>query len=324
MHVGSRRTQSIVTLIIAAMLPGNVFAGQCGFQFAFNRPDENGTQTVKVFRGNSVPGLNNQRPLLFITSLKVNTDGTKVSYHQDDPTARRCVNNPNAGPCAINNIRNAYRDSSRPVSDFTAVRNAGYPNPRTFQVLSPDIIEKSSATGKPCLTPDGYLVSMTADVAVDGGFSRVGDCDLGKWIDAMTIPALVIPKSTAAIPSQFVAQGVGKRSIVVAFSRSATKRVVPGIVGDLGPAKELGEASIAMNRALNGMPDNEQPKNGPDAVARFQAGRSALLIFSGPSSIVARPITPERVAAAGNDALAKFGGAEKLYACLKEEVDRAF
>jgi hypothetical protein len=324
MHAKSRRRRGIVTLIIAAMLPSNAFAGQCGFQFAFNRPDENGTQTVKVFRGNPVPGLNNQRPLLFITSLKVNTDGTKISYHQDDPTARRCVNNPNAGPCAINNIRNAYRDSSRPVSDFTAVRNAGYPNPRTFQVLSPDIIEKSSATGKPCLTPDGYLVSMTADVAVDGGFSRVGDCDLGKWIDAMTIPALVIPKSTAAIPSQFVAQGVGKRSIVVAFSRSATKRVVPGIVGDLGPAKELGEASIAMNRALNGMPDNEQPKNGPDAVARFQAGRSALLIFSGPSSIVARPITPERVAAAGNDALAKFGGAEKLYACLKEEVDRAF
>jgi hypothetical protein len=324
MHTRSRFTHGIVTLIVAATLPGNLFAGQCGFKFAFNRPDEKGTQTVKVFRGDPVPGLANQRPLLFITSLKVNTDGTKISYHQDDPTARRCVNNPSAGPCAINNIRNAYRDSARPVSDFTAVRDAGYPSPKTFQVLSPDIIEKSSATGKPCLTPDGYLVSMTADVAVEGGFSRIGDCDLGKWIDAMTIPALVIPKSTAAIPSQFVAQGVAKRSIVIAVSRSATKRVVPGIVGDLGPPKELGEASIAMNRALNGMPESEQPKNGPDAVARFQAGRSALLVFSGPSSVVARPITPERVTAAGNDALAKFGGAEKLYGCIKDEVDPAF
>ena len=71
MHAGSRRTRSIVTLMIAAMLPSSAFAGQCGFQFAFNRPDENGTQTVKVFRGNPVPDLNNQRPLLFITTQEV-------------------------------------------------------------------------------------------------------------------------------------------------------------------------------------------------------------------------------------------------------------
>jgi hypothetical protein len=324
MHSIPRFKRSVAVAVLSLSLPANAFAGACGFQHAFDRPDENGAQTVKVFSGNPVPTLGNERPMLFITSLKVNTDGTKISYHQDDPTARRCVNDPNAGPCAINNIRNAYRDSARPVSDFTAVRDAGYPNPRTFQVLSPDIIEKSATTGKPCLTPDGYLVSMTADVAVDGAFARVGDCDLGKWIDAMTIPALVIPKNTAAIPSQFVARGVAKRSVVVALSRSATRRVVPGIVGDLGPAKELGEASIAMNRALNGMPDTEQPKHGPDAVARFQAGRTAMLIFPGATSVLARPITPARVASAGTEALAKFGGADKLYGCIKDEIDPAF
>jgi hypothetical protein len=304
-------------------MPVNAFAGQCGFQHAFDRPDENGTQTVKVFRGNPVAALGNARPLLFITTLKVNTDGTKISYHQDDPTGRRCETDPSATPCAINNIRNAYRNSARPVSDFTAVRDAGYPSPQTFQVLSPDIIEKKP-NGKPCITPDGYLVSMTADFAVNGAANRVGDCDLGKWIDAMTIPALVIPKNTPAIPSQFVAQGVAKRSIVIGFSRSATKRVVPGIVGDLGPAKELGEASIAMNRALNGLPDTEQPKHRQDAIARFQAGRTAMLILPGAQSVLARPITSARVADAGNDALTKFGGAEKLYGCIKDEIDPAF
>jgi hypothetical protein len=164
---------AVVAAVIAAPASTGAFAGQCGFQHAFSRPDEGGSVTVKVFRGNAVPALGNRRPLLFIVpSLKVNTDGTKISYHQDDPTGRRCQNNPALTPCAINNVQNAFRNSDRPVSDFEAVRNAGYPSPRTFQVLSPKIIEKNKNTGKPCITADGYLVSMTADVAVDGGFTR--------------------------------------------------------------------------------------------------------------------------------------------------------
>jgi hypothetical protein len=324
MRSSSRLMRGIAAGAIAISFPANAFAGECGFQHAFSRPDENGTQSVKVFRGNPVPALGDTRPLLFITSLKVNTDGTKISYHQDDPTGRRCESDPAATPCAINNIRNAYRDHSKPVADFVEVRDAGYPAPRTFQVLSPDIIEKNRSTGKPCLTSDGYLVSMTADTAVDGAGARIGDCDLGKWIDAMTIPALVIPKATASIPSQFVAMGVAKRTTVVAFSRSATRRAVPGIVGDFGPAKELGEASIAMNRALNGLPETDQPKHRQDVIARFQAGRSALLIFPGASSVLARPITAARVASAGDDALARFGGKDKLYGCIRDEVDPDF
>jgi hypothetical protein len=289
------------------------------FNLLSNRPDEDGTRTVKVFKGNPVPALGNQRPFLFITSLKVNTDGTKISYHQDDVTGRRCASNPNATPCAINNVRNAFNDKSRPESDLEAIRDAGYPNPRTWQVLNPKIIEKNKQTNKPCISSDGYLVSMTADVAVPGGFGREGDCDQSKWIDALTVPAFVIPGG-----SEFLAQGVAKRSIVIAFSPSATKRVVPGIVGDVGPSKELGEASVAMNRKLNGLAENDQPKHRQDAIVRFQAGRSAILIFPGASSVLARPITAQSVAGGGNDALTKFGGAEKLYGCIKDEVDPAF
>jgi hypothetical protein len=317
-------TRSIVVAVLAVVASTGALAGQCGFQFAFSRPDEGGTTTVKVFRGGPVSALGNQRPLLFITSLKVNTDGTKISYHPDDPTGRRCEAKPTATPCAINNIRNAYRDHTRPVSDFTAVRDAGYPSPKTFQVLSPNIIEKNAKTGKPCLTPDGYLVSMTADVAVDDGFKRAGDCDQSKWIDALTVPAVVLPKRTPSLPSQFLDLGLGQRSLVVAVSRSATKRVVPGIVGDLGPAKELGEASIAMNRDLNGLPAKEQPKHRQDAINRFQAGRTAVLLFPGSKFVLDRPITGSRVAQAGQDALTKFGGVDKLYGCIRDEIDKAF
>jgi len=165
---------------------------------------------------------------------------------------------------------------------------------------------------------------MTAAVPVNGGFARAGDCDQAKWIDALTMPAIVVPKSTPQLPSQFVQRGVGKRSLVVALSRSTTKRVVSAIVGDLGPATEIGEAIVAMNRALNGLPSTEQPKHRQDAIDRFQAGRSAVVVFPGTQSVMARPITATRVAEAGDDVLMKFGGAEKLYRCIRQEVDPMF
>jgi hypothetical protein len=319
MRAKSSLLSPIACAILTLSLPSNAFAAQCGFRFAFERPDEGGSRIVRVFKGNPIAALGNQQPLLFITSLKVNTDGTRISYHQDDPTGRRCIANPNSRPCAINNVANAFNNHKRPVSDFEAIRDAGYPLPRTWQVLNPSIIEKNRNTGKPCIAQDGYLVSMTADVAVPGGFGRQGDCDQTKWIDALTVPALVIPGG-----SQFGSLGVRKRTVAVAFSPSATRRVVPGIVGDIGPADEIGEASVAMNRMLNGLPETDQPKHRQDAIDRFQAGRSAILVFPGTSSVLARPITPARVADAGNDAIAKFGGVEKLYGCIKDEVDPSF
>jgi hypothetical protein len=311
--------RSAAALALATSISTNAFAANCGFQFAFERPDEGGTKKVKVFKGNPIPALGNRQPLLFITSLKVNTDGTKISYHQDDVTGRRCENNPSATPCAVNNIRNAFNDHRQPESDFTAVRNAGYPLPRTWQVLSPSIIEKNKTTNKPCVTADGYLVSMTADVAVDGGFNRSGDCDQSKWIDALTVPAIVLPKG-----SQFGQMNIDKRSIVVAFSRSASRRVVPGIVGDFGPVNEIGEATVAMNAALNGLAETDVPKHRRDVIARFQAGASAILLFPGNNLVLARPITRSRVTDAGTSALEKFGGAEKLYQCIRDEVDPDF
>ena len=293
-------------------------AAQCGFKHAFDRPDENGSTTVKVFRGDPVPALSNTRPLLYIVPFKVNTDGTEISYSESDPTGLNCQRDPAANHCAINNIRNAFRNHLRPVTDFTVVRDAGYPNPRTWQVLSPKIIEMNAATKKPCIV-DGYLVSMTADVAVDGGFARVGDCDQSKWIEALTIPAIVLPQN-----SQFAGLKATKRTLVVALSRSETKRTVFGIVGDLGPPKEIGEASVAMNRALNGLADDDRPKHRQDAKDRFQTGRTAVLLFPGREFVVSRPISKDRIDTSGNDALMKFGGADRLYECIRTEIDPAF
>ena len=324
--IADRGLQYACSILTALSLTvTSAWAGSCGFRHAFTRSDERGTASVKVYEGDSVVSLGGKRPLLFITSLKVNTDGTKISYHPNDPTGRRCASDPNASPCAVNNIRNAFRDHTKPVSDFIAIRDTGYANlQRVWQVLSPDIIEKSAQTGKPCLTSDGYLVSMTADVAVAGGWNRVGDCDQSKWIDALTVPAIVLPKKTASTPSQFLARGVAKRSLVTAISRGPNRQVVHGVVGDFGPANEMGEASIAMNRALNGLPETEAPKHRQDAIDRFQAGRSAILLFPGDGFILDRPISGPRIATAGQAALTAYGGADHIIECIKDEIDPAF
>jgi hypothetical protein len=142
----------------------------------------------------------------------------------------------------------------------------------------------------------------------------------------LSVPALVIPGNArdGSLPSEFLARGVKKRSIVVAASPSATRRIVGGIVGDIGPVKEIGEASVAMNRRLKGMPDSEVPKHRRDAIVRFEGGMAAALVFPGQALVLRRPITAERVREAGEEALRKFGGVEKLYGCIRDEVDRTF
>lgn len=314
----------MVLSAVVAGAPSISAAAECGFQPAFNRPDEDGRQRVTVYRAAPVAAMGGARPLLFITNLKVNTDGTKISYHPQDPTGRRCASDPAAAPCAINNVQNAFRSPTRPISDFIAVRDADYPAGPTWSLLSDDIIERNARTDKPCLTPDGYLVSMTSDVAVTGGFGRLGDCDQSKWIDALAIPAIVLPKATAEIPSQFAQDGVRKRSMVVGLTGGASGRVVPGIVGDAGPADELGEASVAMNRKLNGLADSDQPRHRQDAIARFQAPKAAVLIFPGAAYVAPRPITPNGVQAVSSQALQAFGGADKLYRCIRTEIDPGF
>ena len=297
-----------VPIIIASMIGGQQVraAETCGFSRAFQRPDEGGRQRVAVYEGTPEAALSGHRPLAFVSSLKVNTDGTRISYKVDDPRARNG---------AINDIRNAMRHG-RTIAEFEAVAAAGWePESSTWRILSKSVIEQSSDTGKPCVTADNYLVSMTADVAVAGGFNRVGDCDQAKWIDALTIPALVLPGDS---PNEFDARTATTRSLVVVMTLGDPHRIAYGIVGDKGPADELGEASVEMNRILNGLPDGSVPRNYEDAVDHYQAPKSLVLVFPGTPNRLTRPIAPDRVRQAATERFEAWGGEERLTACLAE------
>jgi hypothetical protein len=291
-----------------ALLPLAIFcchaADTCGFSPAFTRPDERGTQRVQVFQGPAEPGSGGAAPLAFVSTLKVNTDGTRVSYKVDDP---RAVNG------AINPIGNALR-RGQTVADFERIaRNNWEPVEETWRVLSANVIEKDKKTGKPCVAADGYLVSKTADYSVAGGAARDGDCDQGKWIDALTIPALVLPSR-----SEFQARKALTRSLVVAMTMGEPRRLAFGIVGDTGPEDEIGEASVEMNRMLNGLPAGAVPRNGKDAVQRFQGPKSIVLVFPGPANRLPYPVTPERVMDRAKARFEAWGGMERLAACAAQ------
>jgi hypothetical protein len=291
---------------LLSVLHSQVLA-ECVVQPMFKRPDEKGTRSIQVFAAPAEASLGGVRPLLFVSSLKVNTDGTRISYNKNDPRAKTI---------AINDMRNAMR-SGKTIAQFEAIAAANWqPLTITWAILSSDVIEKSKQTGGPCVDAQGYLVSMTSDVAVPGGFGKVGDCKQDKWIDALTIPALVLPLPSGGTPTQFTSAGAVSRSPVIAMTLDPARRLALGIVGDVGPADELGEASVAMNRTLNGLPDGSVPKNYQDAVAHYQAPKSIVMIFPGSANRVTRPITAATTAAQVKARFDAWGGQQRLEECI--------
>ncbi|HEY2663417.1 MAG TPA: hypothetical protein VGI47_03695 [Candidatus Binataceae bacterium] len=302
-----RRPPSIFAALLAVALGAAPIAGRsaelCDLRVSFVRPDQGGSRSVNGYEGRAGPSLRGAKPLVFISDLKLNTDGTRISYQVDDPRAKNA---------AINNILNAMH-KRRTIAEFEELaRNDWQPRARTWQVLLKNVIEKDERTGKPCVGADNFLVSMTADVAVADRWRQVGDCDQSKWLDALTIPALVLPGR-----SEFQTKQALTRNFVVVRTLGQPARVAYGIVGDTGPEDELGEASVEMNRILNGLPAGEQPRNYKDEVTRFRGPQSLVLIFPGDFNRVAYPVTSERVAAEVKPRFEAWGGNARLDACLE-------
>src|ERR1700722_3071349 len=87
----------------------------CVFTQAFDRADEQGKAKVHVYQGQPESVAGGVAPLVFVSDLKVNTDGTRISYKVDDPTAQHG---------AINDMRNAMRSGAK-MADFTAIAATG-------------------------------------------------------------------------------------------------------------------------------------------------------------------------------------------------------
>ncbi|EJL37549.1 Fungal chitosanase [Caulobacter sp. AP07] len=295
-------------MLLLALAAAPEPAPRCDMAPAFNHPDDDGARTTAVWRDAGKPSL------LFADVLHVNTDGTKRSYRVDDFWG---------AATAVNNLCNAMSDKCAGLDEpglrarRIATQNAkaaGWPKAALAATrISPAIIPFKN--GKPCPEVDGYLVSATALHA-----AQVPDaCDLSVYVDAMTVPAVVVPgRARKGVPSPFENQGVRVGDLAVVLSADG-QRLVYAVVGDTGPAKEIGEGSIALTGALLGKtaePANYREVRGKSPyVGKGWDARGAVLIFPGTRSTADPYRTRARIDAAAAQALAAWGGPDRLKAC---------
>lgn len=296
--------------VALAMLSVPALGAECGMSEAFRQQDRNarhGYTSVWTDAQGSA--------LFFVEKLNANTDGTRRSYSVDDFWGRTR---------AVNNLCNAMNDACANMTQnqlrqrrliTQQAREEGWPADLVQQTrISTSIIPFKN--GKPCPEVDGFLVSATA--LFDEDVTDV--CDLRRYVDSLVTPATVLPKrADRRIPTEFEKRGAQVGDLVVAMTPDGETPVY-AVVGDLGPARELGEGSLALNGKLLGRsapPANYREVRGQDEYRGrgWVVARALVLIFPRTKD-AARPfMTSERIDPAAAAAFASWGGVERLEAC---------
>ena len=305
-------TKTFILLSLFTIAPALTFAQECKMSQAFLQPDADapsGTTRVWADQTNS--------SLFFAEALNVNTDGTRRSYSVTDFWG---TDN------AINNLCNAMKDACAGLtSDGLRQRRiltqqafaAGWPVDKLQQTkISPDIIPFKN--GKPCAPVNGFLVSATTLHE-----PNVQDpCDISKYVDALEVAAIVLPKNPPNSLSGFSQRNAKIGDLVVALMPGSNNPVF-AVVGDLGPSNRLGEGTVALAGKLLGK--TAPPKNYNEIRGRAEfAGRgwtvprALVLVFPGTRDLASPFMTTTRIDAASRTKFEEWGGVPRLAACARE------
>jgi hypothetical protein len=304
-HHGGSMSKFILLITLLALSGSAALAQECAMSRAFMQPDEKGTRQRAVWADS------NNTSLLFAEGLNVNTDGTRRSYSVADFGGH---------DNAINNLCNAMSDACDGPGVFEARRRltqaafaAGWPAEQLRRTkISPSIIPFKH--GKPCDPVDGFLVSATS--LHKRNITDV--CDISNYVDALTVPALVLPKGE----SGFFTRGARVGDLAVVMLPNSTSPVF-AVVGDTGPKNELGEGSVALAGKLLGK--TEPPKNYDEIRGRREfvgrgwvVPRSFVLIFSRTLDEQNPFMTTERINEAAKRKFENWGGVARLQACIRQ------
>ena len=294
-----------LSLCACALAAAPARAAQCDMRLAFQQADGNarGGRTAVWADADA-------SSLLFVEGLNVNTDGTRRSYSVADFWGERH---------ALNNLCNAMSDACAGLSSAQLrarriatqqASAAGWPADRLRATrIAPSIIPFRD--GKPCPPVDGFLVSATA--LHKPGIADA--CDIANYVDALVTPALVIPKR----PSGFAGRArIGDLAVAMV---PGSARPVFAVIGDSGPSRQLGEASIALNGRLLGReapPRNYLEVRGkpPFAGRGWTVPRAAVLIFPGSGDPADPYLTAQRIDPTAQRRFEAWGGVERLQACV--------
>lgn len=307
---------SFAILVIGLSTGSVAIATDCGMIHSTTHSDP--AKTVIYGATSGVPSL------YFQAKMAVNTDGSSRSYHPDDP---------NGNKLALNNIVNAISAIYDPngknlnckprkgecyktyIQTFEKARDANWKPEGAYRVETKDMIPWKLDTILGWKTPctiisgpqTGYFVSQTAFIA-DGSKSI---CDQERYLDSLTYNAIVLPMGIAWNSQENTA----KNGDIVVARNVENGKIAYAIVGDRGPANDLGEGTIALtaslrNQTLSG--EETYPK-----IKKLSLSKAQYVVFSGENihKFFPRTFTQADIDQLGKDIFERWGGIERLESC---------
>ena len=202
--------------------------------------------------------------ILFETNLRVNTDGSAKSYHPQDLLGKEKALNNICNAVAVRkqgskkNLCLGHSTFSHAIGIFKQFRDSRYERvPEGFEIGWDRVLARDGKTRKPCIFMTGefkgYFGSLTA---LKNGLpaDKKGECEVNDQVDPLTVPTLVLAGGNNPL------QRFGARTgdLVLAFN-TKNQSFSTGVIGDVGPADNLGEGSVALNMKLLGK--NVPPTN---------------------------------------------------------------
>jgi len=261
--------------------------------------------------------------ILFQTNLRVNTDGSPLSYHPQDPRGQTKALNNICNGIAVrktNSDKNlCFSAFGQAIHVFEQFRDSNFQTvPAGFRITWNKVLATTKENGKdvPCVFKSGefkgYFGSLTA--LQNGLTTNKGECDINNQLNPMTVPALVL----AGGQNPVKAFGAEVGDLLIAFNPK-TQLFTSAIIGDTGPADNLGEGSVLLNMKLRGT--TTAPTNKLETF-RLSIEDAKVLIAIIPRSRlfrVAKPYTAENIDQRLNEwrTEAGFTTPEKLIEMMK-------
>ena len=194
--------------------------------------------------------------ILFQTNLRVNTDGSPLSYHPQDPRGQtKALNNICNGIAVrkVNSTNNlCFSAFGQAINVFEQFRDSNFQTvPAGFRITWNKVLATTKENGKdvPCVFKTGefkgYFGSLTA--LTNDLTSNKGECDINNQVNPMTVPALVLAGGQHPVKDF----GADLGDLLIAFNPK-TQLFTAAIIGDIGPRDNLGEGSVSLNMKLLG------------------------------------------------------------------------